>query len=265
MGITIIDAILLLLVGLGTGILGGMAGLGGSIIMIPAMAVLFHGRSFDDQHLYQASSMAVNVAVSIPAALRHRRSGAIRMDMFRFMLPATLVMIAVGVVVSNRIDGHLLEKLFAGFVAAVAVQMLWSAARRQPELDDEHARVDRVRGGIVGGVMGFFAGLLGVGGGVVAVPLARVLCRLPLRRCIASTAAVMGLTSAVGAVMKIGTLGEHGHGWAEAIVLAGLLAPTAMVGGYIGGGLTHSLPLVWVRSVLATMLLAASAKMAGVW
>lgn len=265
MSLSLLDMSLLLIVGLGTGILGGLAGLGGSIIMIPAMSVLFHGRDFDDQHLYQAAAMAVNVAVAIPAALRHRRSGAVPSDLFRLMLAPTLIMIAVGTVVSNLLSARTMELCFAAFVALIALQTIISAARHSPELDDSAARIDRPRATLVGGTMGFFAGLLGVGGGVVAVPLARVVCRLSLRRAIAVTAAVMGVTSAVGAAIKVSTLHQHARTPAEAMLLAGILAPTAFIGGYIGGGLTHSLPLLWVRVVLGAMLLAASAKMIGLW
>ena len=265
MTLDIIDTASLLLIGLFAGMLGGLAGLGGSIIMIPAMAVLFHGRPFDNQHLYQAASMAVNVCVSIPAALRHRRAGMIRADLFRAMVPATVVMIVVGVGVSNAIDSKALEACFAVFVVCVAVQTIWSAARRCPDVDESLARVDWKRGWVVGGVMGFFAGLLGVGGGVVAVPLAVVVCRLPLKKCIAASAAVMGVTSAFGAAIKLGTLPSHGFTMAQGLLLALALAPTAVVGGFVGAGLTKALPLVWVRVVLGVLLLATSAKMVGVW
>lgn len=265
MDLTTVDIILLLLVGLVTGVLGGMAGLGGSIIMIPAMSLLFQGRGFDDQHLFQAAAMAVNVAVSIPAARRHFKNGAIRTDLFWGMLPWTLVLMAVGVVVSNLINGRAMERVFAVFVMLVAVQTLGAVVRRAPELDEADARVTPGRSAVIGGTMGFFAGLLGVGGGVIAVPLTRLICRLPIRRCIATSAAVMGVTSIVGAVLKMWTLGEHGQSWKQAAVLSLALAPTALVGGYIGGGLTHTLPLVWVRGVLAALLLAAGGKMLGWW
>lgn len=259
------DTAALLIVGLFAGLLGGLAGLGGSILMIPAMALLFHGRPFDNQHLYQAAAMAVNVAVSVPAALRHKKSGMIRGDLFRWMLPATLVLMVVGVLLGNLISSAVLERVFAVFVAVVAVQTVWAAVKKEPELDESLARVTAGRGLTVGGVMGLAAGVLGVGGGIVAVPLARALCRLPLKKCIAASAAVMGLTSLFGAGLKIATLHEHNLSPVHALVLALTLAPTAIVGGYVGAGLTKSLPLSVVRSALAGLLIASSLKMLGLW
>ncbi|MFM9957828.1 MAG: sulfite exporter TauE/SafE family protein [Phycisphaerales bacterium] len=265
MTLDLVDTATLLLIGLTAGILGGLAGLGGSIIMIPAMAILFHGREFDNQHLFQAAAMAVNVCVSIPAALRHQRAGLIRADLFRGMLPATAVTIVLGVFFSNTIDAKLLERCFAAFIVVVALHTFWTAVARRPEPDAADARVTPPRSAAVGGVMGLFAGVLGVGGGIVAVPMARTLCRLPLKQCIAASAAVMGLTSAFGAAIKLLTLPDHGFTPWKGLLLAATLAPTAILGGYVGAGLTRALPILWVRLVLATLLLASSAKMVGLW
>lgn len=265
MTLDVIDTAALLLIGLIAGVLGGLAGLGGSIIMIPAMAILFHARPFDNQHLYQAAAMAVNVCVSIPAAVRHRRAGMIRADLFRAMLPATALAIVAGVLASNLIPARPLELCFAAFISAVALHTIWTALHRAPEPDESLALVTPARGAAVGGVMGLCAGVLGVGGGIVAVPLARVLCRLPLKKCIAASAAVMGLTSAFGAAIKIATLPRHGFSPITGLVLALTLAPTAILGGYVGAGLTRALPVLWVRLVLSALLLASGAKMAGLW
>ena len=57
--------------GLIAGVLGGMLGVGGSVIMIPGLTLVLGY----DQHLYQASAMVANVAGAVPAALRHHRAG----------------------------------------------------------------------------------------------------------------------------------------------------------------------------------------------
>ena len=63
-------------VGLLAGVLGGLLGVGGSILMIPAMVFLFADRyGPEGQHLYQAAAMIVNLFVVLPAVDRHRRAG----------------------------------------------------------------------------------------------------------------------------------------------------------------------------------------------
>ncbi len=256
-----LEILLLCIIGLAAGMLGGMLGVGGSIIMIPAMAILFVGRDWHDQHLFQAAAMLVNVAVAIPAARRHLRSGAFRRDLFAGMLPATLVFICIGVVLSDWLPGRVLQQLFAVFLLYVSANLIHKAIGRDAPLEPTDERVTRLRSGFVGSVMGFLAGLLGIGGGGIAVPLAHVVCRLPLRSCIAVSAAVMSITAGVGAALKIALLDRDEHALAEPFVLFLCLAPMAIVGSHLGAGLTHRVPVRVLRCILAATLLAAAGRM----
>ena len=258
-----LEFVLLAVIGLAAGSLGGLLGVGGSIIMIPAMAIMFHARPWGDQHLYQAAAMAVNVAVALPAALRHKKAGALHARLFRIMLPAAMVAIIGGVLISNLFEPTTLKRIFAVFLLYVAVTNVIKLVRKRPEHHPDHARVTILTGGIVGTVMGFAAGLLGIGGGGIAVPLANHLCRVPLRQAIAVSAAVMCLTAGVGAAIKIGTLPEHGHTWQQAVVLALVLSPTAMLGGHLGASLTHRVPVPLVRAIFTVVIVAAAARMTG--
>ena len=109
-------------------------------------------------------------------------------------------------------------------------------------------------------VTGFAAGLLGIGGGIIAVPLLQRLCHLPLRRAIACSAALMCITAAVGAVRKnlalAGLVTADGLHLdpQESLLIAACLAPTAIVGGLIGAGLTHSMPLRWLRLAFIALM-----------
>jgi len=87
--------------GLIAGTLGGMLGVGGGVLIIPGLVLLLGRPTGVEQHLYQAAAMIANVAVSVPAALRHRRAGAMTPEALRWMLPAALVFVLVGVALSN--------------------------------------------------------------------------------------------------------------------------------------------------------------------
>jgi uncharacterized membrane protein YfcA len=130
--------------------------------------------------------------------------------------------------------------------------------RKKKEPLAEQARDDWWRtwgAGAVGGFMGFWAGLLGVGGGIVAVPLLQKVCRLPLRQCIATTAACMCFSAAIGAARKNIALEAMGESATESLRIAACLAPTAIIGGLFGGRLTHVLPLNAVRAAFIVLLL----------
>jgi len=262
---TVPQILTLLAIGLVAGTIGGMIGVGGSVIMIPALAIVFGKYGWASQHLFQASAMVVNLAVALPSALRHRAKGALRMDLFKVMLPAAIIAIIGGVMVSNLFSGAALKQAFALFLVYVIIDEIIKLARKRDDHDPEHARVDAPRGVFVGGVMGFAAGLLGIGGGGIAVPMARVVCRLPMRECIGTVSAIMCVTAAFGATTKVATLGQHNARWQDALVIALLLSPTAVLGGHFGAGLTHRLPIRVVRLVFVITLIAATGRMGGLY
>jgi uncharacterized membrane protein YfcA len=263
--VTMMGLLMTAVVGLVAGVLGGMLGVGGSVIMIPGLTLVF---GFD-QHLYQAAAMLANVAVSIPAALRHRRSGAMVGQAMRWILPAALVMVLMGVAVSNlpifegRDGGRWLGRLLAIFltyVIYVNIKRLRGDAS-DPTLDAA-SHVTAPRCTAVGAAMGGFAGLLGIGGGAIAVPMQQMLLRLPLRSCIANSTAIICITAAVGATYKIGSLGMHDIEPAKGVLYGLMLAPTAWIGGRIGASLTHRLPLRQVRVAFIVLMVVAAYKMA---
>lgn len=259
------NAPVIALIGLVAGFLGGLAGIGGSMVMIPGLAFVLR---YDDaqhtaHHAYMAAAMTVNVLVALPAAWRHRRAGAVRADLVRVMLPSMLALILVGVLVSNRVNGEWLKNLLAAFIAAYAAINLWRAVKRRPEPGPQDECASPPRVGAIGALSGFTGGLLGIGGGVLTVPLLQIICRVPLRQAIGTSAGIMWMTAALGAALKLATLGSLGRSASEALLLAAAMGPTAMLGALAGARLTHALPLQAVRVVVSFLLIAAAVRLAG--
>lgn len=260
------EFISLIALGLAAGTLGGMLGIGGSIIMIPVLTLVFRR----DQHLAQAAAMIVNVFVATPAMLRHRRAQAVDWMIVWRMIPAGIVCIVLGVEISNGYDGRVLQIAFGLFLIYVIYVNMRKLLDPGTAVNGDNGYRGWMRASVVGGVTGLTAGLLGIGGGILAVPLLQRICRLPLRHCIATSAAIMCITAAVGAVRKNLTLESLPplDGAAldpqDSLLIAACLAPTAVIGGLLGAGLTHSLPLPWIRAVLTVLLGIASAKLLGV-
>ena len=271
---------LILLLGLLAGTLGGMLGVGGSVVMIPGLAILFSfSKSAEpNQHLFQASAMIVNVVVSVPAMLRHRKAGALVGDALIWMLPAAMVFILIGVWGSNlpvfagADGGRWLGRLLAVFLLyVIMVNILKLRTHAHTESDDDR-HITPVRGLSVGAVMGSIAGLLGIGGGAVAVPLQQLIMKLPLRNCIGNSSAIICISAGIGAIYKNATLAQHASiaapgispiDWRTSLLIAALLAPTAWVGARLGAGLTHRLPLRQVRIAFIMLMAVAAWKMAG--
>ncbi len=278
LSLDIISVVEVITVGFIAGTLGGMLGVGGSTIIIPGLTLIMGY----NQHLYQAAAMAANVAVSVPAAMRHYRAGAMTGVALRWILAMAVVFVLVGVWLSNsemfrgRGGGVWLGRVLAVFLIYVIVVNVRRVAKPSPHDSDEaQANGDDpphlkeinlpVRGGMVGAAMGLIAGLLGIGGGAVAVPLQQVVIGLPLRACIANSSAVICVSATLGAIYKNATLGGHGYYWYQSMSLALLLAPSCWLGGHVGAGLTHRLPVRQVRVVFICLMVVAAVKMAAIF
>ena len=264
------EYVLLALVGLVAGVLGGLLGIGGSVVMIPAMAIIFSslGR-MENIHQYQAAAMIVNFLLIGPAVLRHRRAGAIVVDVWSWLAPAAMIGIVLGVVVSrlNVFTGsnqQALKMVFGVFLLYVAAYNAWKLRQtRPPRPLLSQSGQPWWKKVLVGLPMGFAGGLLGIGGGALGVPAMQLILRLPLRNAIATSAATILTTAWLGATVKNASLGADGT-VTRSLLLAACLAPTAMAGSYLGSHLTHALPLRVVRAAFVALMIAAGLKMCGV-
>ncbi|MCP3905656.1 MAG: sulfite exporter TauE/SafE family protein [Planctomycetes bacterium] len=252
-----LEFISLLTLGLVAGIVGGLVGLGGSIIIIPVLTLLVDR----NQHVAQAAAMIVNVFIAVPALYRHLRAGAVRWEVAARMLPFGILLVLAGVEASNRVDAVILQRLFGIFLVYIVIFKLRQLYLDRKRTERPAPRLGWAQLGFVGGATGFMAGLLGIGGGPVSVPLLQRICRLPLRESIGGAAALMCLTAAFGAVSKNVALGSLGLSLNDSLALAAALAPTALIGALIGAGLTHDLPLRWVRVAFLVLIAWAGAVM----
>lgn len=258
-------------IGLAAGLIGGLTGLGGSLIMLPGLALLigFSDLAHTEQHTYQAAAMAVNFFVAAPATWRHVRAGTLRRSILLRLLPTGTVFIVIGALVSDRFEGVALIRILAVMLAFLVilgeVGPVLGRSRESVLGDDERAR--RATPVIMGtGVLtGFVGGLLGTGGGVITVTVLQALGRIPIRQAIAASTALMCVMSPIGCATKMANLTHHGQSPMAAVELVGLLGPAAVLGSLAGASLVHRLPAIVVRRVVAVVLLLAAAKLGGLF
>lgn len=261
------ELVWLFLIGLGGGLSGGLLGIGGSVVMIPLMTLLFGPR----QHLHQAVAMIVNFFVGTPAAIQHLRARAVMGNVVRQMVPTAAACVILGVLASELpifagdrtiyLTGAFGLFLFGVAVDDVRKTLGWG---KGPQALDRTGDEQPTRRGawIVGVPAGFFGGLLGVGGGFIAVPLQRRLLGVPLRNAIANSAATIVALSAIGASFKnYALVTGHGHPLWDTLRLALMLIPGAVVGSWVGSRLTHVLPVRIVHGVFTVFLLIAAGRM----
>ena len=258
--------VVLLILGLGAGIFGGLLGIGGSVIMIPVLGFIL-GWPF---HLAQAAAMTVNPAVALTAAIRHRKAMNVSMNTVKKVLPISIICISFAAWLSNQLQAAYLEGGFGLFLLWVLWDQL--SALRPKNSDQEIKQSEECkptwpRASVTGGITGTTAGLLGIGGGLIQVPLLNRVCKLPLRKAIGSSSAIMFITALIGATVKalslseiIAETGTDMHA-GYAIIGALWLIPGALAGGWIGAKLSTSMPIKAIRIVFALLVAWAAFKM----
>ncbi len=258
--------VILLLLGLGAGIFGGLLGIGGSVIMIPVLGFIL-GWPF---HLAQAAAMTVNPAVALTAAIRHRKAMNVSVNTLKKVLPVSIICISFAAWLSNQLQAAYLEGGFGLFLVWVLWDQLEALRPKNANQENQKSgdyKATWPRASLTGGITGTTAGLLGIGGGLIQVPLLNRVCKLPLRKAIGTSSAIMFITALIGATVKDISLSEivaesetdmHAG---YAVIGALWLIPGALVGGWIGAKLSTSMPIKAIRIVFALLVAWAAFKM----
>jgi uncharacterized membrane protein YfcA len=251
------DIILLILVlGLTVGILVGLLGIGGGVVLVPAMVYLLHY----DQHLAQGTSLFILLPPSGLGALReywkHRqvdlRAGIY--CVFGFLLGGY-----VGGKVAVPMPSNVLKGIFGGFLMLSAV-LLWrkTSGTKSGELSKE-STANKSLGRAVGiflaaAFCGVAAGLVGIGGGVLLVPLLALLFGFPQHR--AQGTSLVALIPPTGILAFLAYWNAGYVNWRTGL----LLIPGVFLGGILGGMLARQLNPRRMREVFAVLMF-----LLGVW
>ena len=263
------EYVILSVIGLVMGLFGGLLGIGGSAVMIPAMVIAFG----ENQHLYQASAMICNFFVAAASIIAHRKAQAMVPEVLKWLIPAAAASIIAGVALSNASvfageKSYLLARLFGAFliyvIASNAFKMYRQMGTKQTKTADQLQRSLKLspRISLMTGLMtGTGAGLLGIGAGTIATPLQQLFMKMPLKRAMSNSAATIMGVALIGASYKTITLPRHGIAMIEPLKIAAIVIPTAIIGGFVGGHLMHLLPKQLVRAVFIIVLVAAAFRL----
>jgi len=116
----VLQLVALVLIGLAAGFLSGLLGIGGGVLMVPAMVLIL---GFD-QHVAQGTSLLVIIPAALTGSFAHYRRGRLGLrDAFTIAAGGVIGAI-IGSVFALSIDDELLRRLFAGFLLIVAVRIL---------------------------------------------------------------------------------------------------------------------------------------------
>lgn len=247
----------LVLLGLCTGFLAGLLGIGGGMLMVPFITFILGTRGVGSDLAVKmaiATSMATIVFTSISSVRAHHKRGAVRWDIVKGLAPG----IVLGAMLASLgvfavLKGNWLALFFAAFVGFSATQML---------LDKKPAASRTLPGtpGLVGAgsAIGFLSGLVGAGGGFVSVPF-MTWCNIAMHNAVATSAALgfpIALANAAGYVVAGQSVqdlpaGSLGYVYLPAL---GVIACASVLMAPLGVKAAHALPVKQLKRVFAGIL-----------
>ena len=104
-----------LVLGLAAGVMGGLFGIGGGLVMVPAMILIFQ---FSTKTATGTSLVAQVLPVGILGAIQYYRAGHVRIGFGLSMAVGLLVGILVGALVAGQVSGPVMKRLYGVFLLA---------------------------------------------------------------------------------------------------------------------------------------------------
>lgn len=243
--------------GLFAGFIGGLFGLGGGVVLVPALYAVFSALGVDEavrMHVAIATSLSTIVSTAWRSLSTHTKAGAVDFDILKRWGPWITIGALIGAAIAGFSDTHVLLIVFGVGLLVASAQM--GLGRPDWRLLPELPR--GVFGAGLASAIGVISAMMGIGGGTFGVPV-MTLCGIPIHRAVATASgfgAAIALPAALGYVIT---------GWAHAnlppyslgyvsvpgfIILALLTAITAP----IGARLAHRLPQAALKRAFAVLL-----------
>ncbi len=254
----------LALLGIGTGFLAGLLGIGGGMLMVPFITIIMSSRGVGPDLAVKmaiATSMATIIFTSISSVRAHHKRGAVRWDIVKRLAPG----IVLGSLVSSLgvfalLKGSWLAVFFGLFVSFSATQMFLDKkpkpTRQMPGTSGQLA---------AGGVIGFLSGLVGAGGGFISVPF-MTWCNVAIHNAVATSAALgfpIAVANVAGYIISgqgVQNLpaGSFGYIWLPALAV---IALASVFTAPLGARAAHALPVGKLKRVFASILYLLAAYM----
>ncbi len=250
----------LILVGVAAGVFAGLFGIGGGIIIVPALILL---AGFPLVRATGTSLAAILLPVGILGVLAYYRAKVIDLRASAYIAAGLLASVVVGAWLANTLPVDLMRKLFALFCLYVGWNFIdpvrrfrerrggGAAAGAEPEKNPRPSPFALLGTGLAAGVA---AGMFGIGGGNIIVPILTLVLHYPPKRAIATSLGAILFPFGLPGVLYYHSAGNLDLGAAAWIALG------LFLGTVVGAKITIKLPSRTVKMLYGVFLLFVAAR-----
>ena len=249
--------ILMLILGSFVGVMAGLLGIGGGLIVVPALLILLPQAGIDaaiSMNIALATSLATIIVTSGSSALNHLKLGNVDMFVIKWLMPGVVIGGFIGANIAEWIPADYLPKVFGVIVLCLALQMflsMKSIIQRSMPASGLTA--------FYGSLIGLVSSLAGIGGGSLTVPF---LNRhgVEMRKAVGSSSVcgcVLAISGMIGFILNgysADNLPAFSLGYVYLPALAAI-ASTSMLTTRVGAKLATSLPTTVLKKIFALFLM----------
>jgi uncharacterized protein len=261
--------IALLITGIAVGFASGLLGVGGCFIMVPVQFWALKSIGVDPTiaiRIAFGTNLLVVLPTAFSGAMAHHKKGAVLWKAgITFGIAGALGAFA-GAFIASHLPGKVLTMAFGIAVILGGVRMLTA---KPPQIDEEPS--DSLTAFILWGIpLGVVSGIIGIGGGVLMIPIMVFFFKFKMHQAVGTSTALMIFTAIGGALsyavngMGVAGLPPYSTGylnWYQWIILAGVSIPWAVV----GANTAHLLPAKQLKYIFIVVMFYMGLKMCGVF
>lgn len=243
------------LIGIFAGLLAGLLGIGGGMITVPCLAFFFLLEGFPQgylMHMAIGTSLASAIFTGIASTWAHNHHKPLRWDLVRGLLPGIVLGTLLGAYIAYLLTGVFLEIFFGLFAISYGAYMLFSKRREK----QEKMRLWTFLW--IGFVIGAISSLLGIGGGIITVPLLMLysISEKPAIGASAATGTIIAIIGSLGYLYfglgKVNFPNAWGYIYLPAFIAIGAMT---VIFAPLGAKLAHRLPSRRLGKIFAVVLI----------
>lgn len=259
----------LLITGIGVGFASGLLGVGGCFIMVPVQFWALKSIGVDPTiaiRIAFGTNLLVVLPTAFSGAMAHHKKKAVLWKAGVTFGIAGAIGAFFGAFIAAHLPGKVLTVAFGIAVILGGIRMLTA---KPPRIDDKPS--DSITAFILWGIpLGIVSGIIGIGGGVLMIPIMVFFLKFKMHQAVGTSTALMIFTAAGGALSyAINGLGVHGLppystgylNWYQWVILAGVSIPWAVV----GANTAHLLPARQLKWLFIIVMFYMGLKMIGVF
>lgn len=253
-----------ILAGAFAGICAGLFGVGGGMIIVPALIWIFTAFGYSPEvvaHMAVGTSLATIVVTSISSLTAHNKRGGVRWDVWKHMALGLVIGSLLGAAVADQINGHTLQALIGVAALMVAFKMLFLSNKEQV---GKPLPSTPVQFGAGTGI-GLASSIFGIGGGSLTVPFLNW-AGLPMKQSV-GTSAACGLPIAIAGAagfawfgQDVANLPEGAIGFVHIIAFISVSA-ASFITAKLGAKWAHQLPAATLKKAFGVLLVFAGGQL----